>query len=247
MIVEAFICTYNEADILPWVLKHLREQGVRTRVIDNWSADGTFDLASELADAVERFPSEPTETYDWTNLLMRVETLAMASEADWCMHHDADEIRRSSVPGESLQDGLARIGSGPATAMNFRVVNFKPIDDGWDGQCSPEEYFRYYEARGHYDGLLHVNAWKNSSPLDIHSRGGHEAWFPGLIIAPERFITKHYAIRSQRHGERKVLRDRIPRWNSEERFSKGWHCHYNGIEAGHNFLSKPEDLELWTD
>lgn len=47
MKVLAIIPTYNEADILPGVLRHLHSQGVDTYVIDNWSTDGTKNLAHE--------------------------------------------------------------------------------------------------------------------------------------------------------------------------------------------------------
>jgi hypothetical protein len=162
------------------------------------------------------------------------------------MHHDADEIRRSSINGETLRDGFARIDAAGYTAMNFRVINFKPVDDGWESQCSPEHYFKYYEGRSHYDRQMHVKAWKNfGRKVDLHSRGGHEVWFPELHIAPERFVIKHYPIRGQKHGERKVLQDRQPRWNAEERYAKGWHVQYEGISRGHNFLANPNDLEFW--
>ena len=246
MLIEAYVCAHNEADILPWVLTHLREQGVRAHVLDNWSTDDTHAVAEKLAYSVERWPLAPTGTYDWTDLLQRVEYRAQHSDAAWCLHHDADEIRRSDIPGETLNEAFERIDRDGWTAMNFRVVNFLPIDNGWDGKVSPEDYFKHYEARSSYDRQYHVKAWKNLKvPIDISSRGGHEVWFDGLNIAHERFVIKHYPIRSQSHGEKKVFRERQARWNQYERFSKGWHCQYDGLGQGHNFLADPKTLEVW--
>ena len=131
--------------------------------------------------------------------------------------------------------------------MNFRVVNFRPIDDGWDGSTNPEQYFKHYEAQSHYDRQHHVKAWKNLGLVDIHSRGGHDAWFPELRIAPERFLIKHYPVRSQKQGEKKVFADRQPRWNHQERFEKGWHVQYNGLRPGHRFVADASKLVKWED
>jgi hypothetical protein len=44
-------------------------------------------------------------------------------------------------------------------------------------------------------------------------------------VYPFKFLLRHYPIRSQAHGERKVLVDRAPRWSPEER-ALGWHRQY---------------------
>jgi hypothetical protein len=58
------------------------------------------------------------------------------------------------------------------------------------------------------------------------------------------FLLKHYPIRSQQHGERKVFEWRRPRWYAPER-AKAMHIQYDGIEMGHNFLGDPEKLSYW--
>lgn len=246
-LVTAIICAYNEADILPWTLKHLREQGVWSHVIDNWSKDQTWEIASEYADSCERFPAKgPTGTYDWDDLLRRVETLAESTlRGTWCMHHDADEIRISDRPGETLKEAVTRINNCDYTAINFRVVNFAPTRDGWDGSQNPEEFFTHHEEHSSYDRQLHVKAWKNLGPVDLHSRGGHEAWFDDLRIYPSKLIIKHYPIRSQSQGERKIFNDRKPRWNPREKFEKGWHVQYDGINPGHRFVRSEAGLKKW--
>ena len=53
-------------------------------------------------------------------------------------------------------------------------------------------------------------------------------------------MLKHFPIRSQAHGERKILRERLPRFSGAER-SVGWHAQYDGIDTC-NFLRDPADL-----
>ena len=57
---------------------------------------------------------------------------------------------------------------------------------------------------------------------------------------------KHYPIRSQRRGERKVLHERKTRFNPEER-SFGWHAQYDELGPGHSFLRHPSELEYADD
>jgi hypothetical protein len=75
----------------------------------------------------------------------------------------------------------------------------------------------------------------------LTSSGGHEARFPGRRVFPYKFELKHYPIRSQSHGEQKVFRDRIARWDPEER-ALGWHLHYNDVLPQQSFLRARQDL-----
>ena len=54
-------------------------------------------------------------------------------------------------------------------------------------------------------------------------------------------MLRHYPIRSQEHGERKVLRDRQPRWNAVER-ERGWHTQYDQIQTDTTFQWQESDL-----
>jgi hypothetical protein len=60
-------------------------------------------------------------------------------------------------------------------------------------------------------------------------------------VFPYNFLLKHYPIRSQAHGEQKVLRERKPRWDAGER-RRGWHFQYDHIRAGHRFIRPTGDL-----
>jgi glycosyl transferase family 2 len=130
MKIQCYMPCYNEADILPHTLRHLREQGVSVHILDGWSTDGSFEIAQqasrwisppegwvdrrpiELTDhdclrvSVERFPAAgPDPIQNCTAILKRIEDLAAESDADWCLYTDADEWRRSpnQIPTETLE------------------------------------------------------------------------------------------------------------------------------------------------
>src|SRR5574340_359385 len=96
--VLAIVCAYNEADIIEHTLDYLTSQGIQVVLLDNWSTDSTEQKAQAFLGKgllrIERFPEAgDTGTYDWHNLLRRVEEDACDAEADWIIHHDAHEIR----------------------------------------------------------------------------------------------------------------------------------------------------------
>ena len=241
----AFICLYNEADIIGWVLQHLHEQGVGVHVVDNWSSDGSAEIARGFPlVGYEKFPVEgPSAYYSWQPLLKRVEELAFVSDADWCIHHDADEIRRSPRPGESLLDGLARVSEQRYTAVNFQVFHFLPVDDTYAGD--PERHFRYY-TQDHGDcRMRQVKAWKRTQHrVDMASNGGHYAGFPGIEVCPEFFVLKHYPLRTSVQAARKVLTERVGRYDPRER-AMDWHVQYLELAKTRAWLSRKEDLQEW--
>jgi Glycosyl transferase family 2 len=245
----AIIPVRNEADILPWTVQHLVDQGVEVYVIDNWSTDGSWEMLSWLPiSGRERFPSSgPEDRYNCLSMLRRIDEVAAASKADWCIFHDADEIRRSPRPGETIVRGLQRVEAEGYNAVNHNLYLFRPIDDDYVGD--PERHFSYY-TRAHVDcGLNHIKAWKNAGRLTgLGTRaagGGHAFGFPGMNVHPQKWVLKHYPIRGQRHGTRKMA-ERLNRWNAEER-SWGWHVQYEGLSAKSNFLQDPNTLQCWED
>ena len=243
----AFVCCYNEADIIGDVVRHLHEQGVDVHVVDNWSQDESATIVKKLGVMnYEKFPSDgPSPYYSWRLLLQRVEELAYRSDADWIIHHDADEIRRSPRPGESLLDGLERVGRGGYSAVNFQVYHFMPVDDLYVGD--PERHFRYYTVNHPDSRMRQVKAWKRTEHrVDLASTGGHFAKFPGMMVSPEFFTLKHYPLRTSAQAERKVIRERVGRYDPVERAMK-WHVQYDGLAVSRQWIRRPEDLTLWND
>jgi glycosyltransferase involved in cell wall biosynthesis len=236
------MCVFNEADILPWTLAHLIGQGVDVHVIDNWSTDGSDRIAQQFPLAgFERFPAEGDGgVYRWRRLLQRVEALAGASRASWCVHHDADEIRRSGRSNESLLDALRRMDREGYNAADHKVLSFHPTDDFYAGD--PEGHFRHYSDDGVDNRLPHVKAWKNLGRVSLARTGGHQAEFAGRRICPEKLILKHYPIRSSQQGARKVLRERMPRFDPVER-AMSWHVQYDGLARTRQWIRDPATLK----
>jgi hypothetical protein len=243
--VVAIMTAFNEEDIIGPSIARLVGDGVGVYVIDNWSTDGTYAIAEGFRGAglvgLERFPSAPTELYEWRSLLGRVEAVATRLDADWVIHHDADERRCGPWPGMGLREALWNVDQAGFSAVDHTVLNFRPIDNGFTPGGDFEAYFRHFEFGRTSDLLLQVKAWKNIGPVDLASTGGHEARFADRRVFPYKFELKHYPIRSQSHGETKVFRDRVTRWDPKER-AAGWHVHYDDVRPEQSFLRSAADL-----
>jgi hypothetical protein len=182
------------------------------------------------------------DVFRWRLLLEGVETLASASPASWCIHHDADEIRRSSRPEESLLDAFRRMDGEGYNAADHRVFCFHPVDEFYAGD--PESHFPYYSEDGVDNRLPHVKAWKNQGRVSLARSGGHQAEFPGRRICPEPLILKHYPIRSSQQGARKVLQERMPRFDPMER-AMSWHVQYDRLAHTQQWVRDPMSLREW--
>ena len=248
--MTAIMTTFNEGDIIESVVEHLIMQGIRVHLVDNWSIDDTIDRIRRFRDrgliTVEEYPpSGPSGTFDWEDLLRRVEEIAAASDSDWVIHHDADEIRRSPWPGTTLRNGLYRIEACGYNAVDHTVIEFWPVADVRVTNLEADlRHFQFGKRPGHF---LQIRAWKpQAGPINLVSSGGHEAEFRGRRVFPYKFLTKHYPIRSQGHGERKVFRERMDRWNPDER-DRGWHVQYDHFKPGDSFLKSRKELEVFVE
>lgn len=72
--------------------------------------------------------------------------------------------------------------------------------------------------------FIQRKAWRrpaDAGTVSLVPSGGHDVLFAGRRIYPYKFLLKHYSIRSQRHGGKKVWRERKSRWNEGERAGAG--------------------------
>ncbi len=237
----AIVCAFNEAGIIGWTVRHLIREGVSVHVIDTGSTDDTVRVAKKAGAAIERYNVKDGRV-SWRSLLTRVEELSAGTFHDWIMHCDADEIRRG--PGITLRDMFSRFDAEGYNAAEFEVYTFHPTDNGYDGTQDPEKYFRYYTRDHMNERIGQVKAWKNLGRVELAWSGGHRIKFNGKDprVHPCKLISKHYPIRSQQQGERKVFSERRGRWSDPE---IDWHIQYQGIEPGHNFLKRPEECMEW--
>jgi hypothetical protein len=250
--VVAFVTAFNEADVIASAIDRLAAEGVGAYLIDNWSTDGTWEIAQRRFGrgliGAERFPAAgPLPTFEWRRLLGRVEELAVTTRADWVVHIDADERRASAWPGVPLRDALWRVDRRGFNAVDHTVLTFPPVDDGFGPGSDPEHHFRLFEFGRNVGHFVQIKAWKRTRErVDLASTGGHEAAFEGRRVFPYNFLSKHYPVRSQAHGERKIFLERRSRWSAGER-AAGWHVQYDHIQAGHSFLRDPASLDLYEE
>jgi glycosyltransferase involved in cell wall biosynthesis len=249
--VQAIITLYNEVDIISQVVRHLLNQEVDVHIIDNWSNDGSYELIAKLSEqnagvTLERFPSKKPKYYQWADLLGRVQNIANVGGYDWYIHYDADEIRTSPWQDVNLKNAISFVDSLGYNTIDFTVLDFRPIKDGFNGDCDPEEFFDYCEFGKRPGHFIQVKAWKKTdSDVEIVNSGGHEAAFANRRIYPIKFITKHYPLRSTKQAKSKIFNDRLPRIAPAEK-KKGWHIQYNDFDQKSDFIWSKDSLIQYT-
>lgn len=245
----ALLGVRNEAPYMERCLRHLVGQGIEVLVIDNDSTDQTAAVARQWLGrgviGVERFPYPGF--YDWRGLLKCKAELAATLDADWFIHHDADEIRQSRRPGETLVQALKRLDSEGYSAVDFDEFVFLPLDPGGRPleDCEPGlDYVAEFPLAYHFaPGPRHrVNAWKRTDePVDLAGHGGHRAAFPGLRLAPEKLVLRHYPCLGVRHLMEKYGRQRV--YSPEEVHTLGWHGQRAGFAPESVWWPGPDDLQ----
>jgi glycosyltransferase involved in cell wall biosynthesis len=244
--VVAIIAAYNEADIIDEVVGALLDDGIRIYFIDNASEDDTRTRVEAYRDrgviGIERF--DTGGAFAWEALLRRKEALGRELHADWFIHHDADEFRESPWAGVGLREAIRRVDAQGFNAIDFEVLNFRPTTHDRSPRFGIREALRYYEPPEAFD-RQQIKCWKRTAAqVDLAGSGGHEAVFHGRRVFPIRFLLRHYPIRGQAHGERKVVTERRKRFVPEE-LDRGWHVQYDAIEPETQFVRDPAGLTLY--
>jgi glycosyltransferase involved in cell wall biosynthesis len=239
--VVAIIAAYNEEDVIGQVVRDLIEQGVEVYLIDHCSSDGTVDEVKPFLGhgliAIERFEAAG---FALEAQLRRKEELAQEIDADWFINCDADELRESPWAERDLRAAIGTVDQLGYNAIEFELFSFPPTRDGFQKGDPLREFFRYWEPAASYD-RIQIKGWKKSDTVDLSTTGGHEARVPFRRVFPIRFLLRHYPIRSQAHGERKVFAERGPRFDPGER-RRGWHVQYDRLKQGDSFLRDPREL-----
>ena len=246
MRVVAYMPVLNEADILPWTIDHLFQQGIEfVRVLDGGSTDGSLHIARSHGASVDILAASDKQVCG--DILKYIEGCAVAdaSSFDWCYYTDADEIRRSSLDGETLVDGITRLDAHGYNVIDHKAYTFYPSQaEPLRPNVSPEANLRYYVDSGDpwTNGLPQEKLWKNDRPVTLGG-GGHILERPDKRVAPEKFVLKHFPWRSPAHFERK-LAERLAR-RCESEHAKGWGVHYDPLAAGKDLI--PKNLKYWPD
>jgi radical SAM protein with 4Fe4S-binding SPASM domain len=239
--VLAIVSSYNEVDVIESVISDLIRQGVDVYLVDNWSDDGTFEAAEQFLGkglaAMERFPEAgPTPTYNWTEILQRKETVSRSFDANWYIAVDGDELRESPWPGVKLRDALYIVDRSGFNCIDHTVIDFRPIDNRFEAGDDLRRTFQFFEFGTRTGHFIQIKGWKKTiHSVGLAASGGHAVQFPDARIYPYKFLLRHYPLRSQEQGYKKVVLERKPRWNSAER-ANGWHTHYDNYHEMEQFL-----------
>jgi len=245
--VVAIIAARNEADIIEHVVRDLIAQGIDIYYIDDDSTDGTREIVERYVGhgviGIEGFDGTPGR-FEWERLLRRKEALAQSLEADWFIHHDADEFRESPWPDVSLKQAIGQADAVGCNAIDFCLFEFRPDHDDFVPGTDVRQSLTSYAPPAFYD-LIQIRCWKKQpGPVDLAESGGHQARFPGRRVFPVQFILRHYPVRSQAHGTRKVFEGRLPRFSPAEQ-AKGWHVQYNAMTAESSFVVSRDALTVF--
>lgn len=243
--IVALLTVRNEALYLARCLRHLHEQGIEICVIDNESTDDSRKIAEQfIGRGVIRIETQRYEGFfDLVAQLQLKEKLCREIEADWFIHHDADEIREAPAPFKSLYEGILKADQEGYNAINFDEFVFLPTadDESFEGTDYVEamRYYYFFEP-----GLLRrVNAWKNSGqPLDLVASGGHSANFEGRKIYPENFILRHYMALSRAQAIAKYGSER--NYSREEIEQRSWHGARAHFKPAHLQFSSRDQLKM---
>jgi GT2 family glycosyltransferase len=254
--VLAMVPMFNEVDVIRTVVEDLIANGCDVYVLDNRSTDGSAEAIADLVGhgvvAIETFPD--TAGYDPRNghqfvLLDQLRRLGeIASEHpdyDWYVVADGDEFRESPFPGTTFAQGLGIAHAAGYSAVNFELYDFRPTDDAFVPGTDVREHITGWEPARGFD-VGQVKAWANpGGPVDLEPLHSTGAGFAGRRVFPIPFILRHYSLRGETHGRRKVFQDRMPRFAPEER-ENHWHVQYDALAEGtQKFLWDPAGLCEW--
>ena len=246
--VVAIIAAHNEQDIIGQVVTDLIDQGVHIYFLDDWSTDETVSIVERHVGrgvlAIERLGASPSREFNWQKILQRKEALAVELDADWFIHHDADEFRESPWAGLSLAHAIEKVDRSGYNAIGFALFDFWPTGEDVAPGSDVRHTFRYYEPPREWN-KLQVRCWKKRPErVDLVSSGGHDVLFPNRRVYPLRFILRHYPIRGSEHGRRKVFVERLPRFTVVERM-RDWHIQYDAYGDGASFVRDPAAMTLY--
>lgn len=242
MRIVALIAVFNERRFIAGCLEHLVSQGVEAYVIDNGSTDGTGEIARRYLGrglvGIEDMPR--TEYFSLARVLERKQELAATLDADWFIHHDADEIRTAARPGRRLADAIAEADAAGANAVNFLEFTFVPTRESPD-----HDHDRFRDTMRWYYPFLpmfphRLNAWKRQpGPVDLVEAAGHRVAFPGLRMHEESLHLEHYMFLSERHAVEKFIESR--RYDPAM-VARGWHRWRSRLTAADVVLPAAADL-----
>ncbi|HMD56413.1 MAG TPA: glycosyltransferase family 2 protein [Solirubrobacteraceae bacterium] len=237
------IQTYNEQRFIAGCIEHLHGQGVEVYLIDNESTDDTRAIAERYVGrgviGIETLSR--ADCFELEAQCARQEELALTLDADWFIHHDADEIRVSPKRGQTLAEAIAEYDAAGYNAINFLEFTFVPTRESPD-----HDHPDFQKTMLHYYPLLPVfphrlNAWKRQDVRVKLGPAGHKVEFPGLKMAPDSLYMRHYQFLSAEHAHEKYVARRF----SSAEVAGGFHGWRARLQREQIALPSEKDLRRY--
>jgi glycosyltransferase involved in cell wall biosynthesis len=245
--IVALLAIRNEEVFIERCLEHLFQNGIYTYIIDNESTDRSISIAKKFLNrgVIDIETIAYNGVFDLRGQLERKQQLAQEIEADWFIHHDADEIRYAPSSFATLHDGILHADRKGYNAINFDEFVFMPTskNQSFEGKdyVSEMHYYYYFGPKT----LRRINAWKNTSnKIDLVSSGGHAIHFEGIKIFPENFILRHYLALSFAHACKKYENTHV--YKSSEIF-RGWFAARSTFKKEHCKFPDRNQLKKTTE
>ena len=227
---------YNESDIIDQTIRHMTQQGIPLIIIDNNSTDGSLDIERRfIGKGVLEVIVQPYKYFSlkvlWSEMFGRLP----AYSPDWIIRLGADEFLESPLPNKTLVESVEEVDRLGYNLIQFNCFNFLLTEKDYNShEPDVRKRLKYYT----WNSDFHFKAWKYYPGIDLIATGGHKPTFPQGTeehVFPAKFISRHYMFRSLEHGMRKIFKERLPRYDPEERAIR-WHVHYDNLKPDPSYF-----------
>jgi hypothetical protein len=198
----------DEADILARNVDWYADKGFVTVLVDNGSADGSFEIARKaLRDGrIAALDRMETAAFEWDVLWSRALELARAQHPDWLLVTGTDEFFETA-DGADLHAALAADADAGYNLVKFHNMEFWMTERDDREDPDPLRRLRHYSC---YDVEMY-RAYPAMDGLDILKHSVHRPAFPPGTLdrpSPRRYVSRHYKLRSLEQAQRKIARVR---------------------------------------
>lgn len=247
------IPVYNESDIIESVINYLVSQGVELVILDNGSTDGSYEICSKhVSKGVLSLETVFTERFEFDLIIRKLYETALSYRPDWILLNAADEFLESPYPDLKLKEAIQLEDQKGYNLIQFNNFEFWPTEQDRESlETDVRKRLKYYT----WNDDCQFRCWKVYAGIKVGGSAGHYPVFPknvNMKIAKNKYVLRHYRIRSYQHGLKKIFTERLPRYPAEER-SKGRHVHYDKFGRDEVFftihscnLNKYENDNKWS-
>lgn len=246
--VLAIVHFYNEADVLGRTIEHLLNQELDVYLIDNWSDDGSFEIAGEYQSRypgriyLEHFPKTGrSEYFELYSQLERTEEISRDMDYDWFIHYDADEMRIGPWQNISLRKMIYWADKQGYNCIENTVIDFR-LTKAEESDIFMQDVF--FDFRHRKLLFNQMKTWKKTKKIELKSSGGHFARMGNPRMYPLKILNRHYPLRSMEQARKKIFHDRLPRFQKEKQ-ERGWHWHYDRFCGEGDILYEAAELLQW--